>query len=76
MGYICAAIGGTTDMLATSAHIDSPVAAIRCHACRYFTLDRCCNTSARLEGHDDSEGECPHFRFALSLGTTPVWTVR
>ncbi|WP_096703528.1 hypothetical protein [Magnetospirillum sp. 15-1] len=63
-------------MLATTALPDRPFIAIRCNACRYFTLERCCNASARLEGHEDRDGECPHFRFGLSSGPAPEWQVR
>ncbi|EME70045.1 hypothetical protein H261_10199 [Paramagnetospirillum caucaseum] len=63
-------------MLATTALAARPFVAIRCHACRYFTLERCCNASARLEGQDDRDGECPHFRFGLSSGPAPEWQVR
>lgn len=46
-----------------------------CGACRYFSLDRCCNSSARLDGHAERDGECPHFRFGAQAAATP-WQVR
>jgi len=63
-------------MLATAAVQDRPFLAIRCNACRYFTMERCCNASARLEGQDDRNGECSHFRFGLSGGPAPEWQLR
>jgi hypothetical protein len=63
-------------MLAATALQDRTYATIRCDACRYFTMERCCNASARLEGHDDRDGECPHFRFGFSSGPAPEWQVR
>jgi hypothetical protein len=63
-------------MLATTALPDRPYIATRCSACRYFTLERCCNASARLEGQDDRDGECSHFRFGLSSGPEPEWQLR
>ena len=49
---------------------------MRCNACRYFAMDRCCNASARLDGAADREGDCPFFRFALSATPDPVWELR
>lgn len=63
-------------MLATSALTAQQHIAIRCHVCRYFAQDRCCNTTARLDGFDDRDGDCPFFRFAQTLGSAPVWELR
>lgn len=63
-------------MLATSVLSERPHVAIRCNACRYFTLDRCCNATARLEGCTDDDGECPHFRFMLAGTAGTPWQVR
>jgi hypothetical protein len=37
--------------------------ASRCGACRYFTHERCCHSTARLNGDDRHDGDCPSFRF-------------
>lgn len=63
-------------MLATQPLTAPQNIGLRCNACRYFTLERCCNASARLEGTADREGECAFFRFAPSLAPEPVWQLR
>ena len=57
-------------MLATNAMTEVQNIQLRCGACRYFTHDRCCNSTARLQGDDSKLGECPHFRFAHFHGVT------
>ncbi|MBI3446199.1 MAG: hypothetical protein HY055_12775 [Magnetospirillum sp.] len=63
-------------MLATSALSANRHVVLRCNVCRYFAQDRCCNATARLDGFDDRDGECPFFRFAQSLGAPAVWELR
>ena len=63
-------------MLATSTLTADQYTGLRCSACRYFTLDRCCNASARLEGTADHQGDCRFFRFALTTSPQPVWELR
>lgn len=46
-----------------------------CGVCRYFSLDRCCHSSARLDGHADGAGECPYFRFEVPAPAAP-WSLR
>ncbi|RAU20686.1 hypothetical protein CU669_17245 [Paramagnetospirillum kuznetsovii] len=57
-------------MLAVSAFTESRNSLLRCGACRYFTHERCCNSTARLDGEDQKTGECPYFRFAQSHAPT------
>lgn len=62
-------------MLAVAA-FQTPVHTVGlCGACRYFSQDRCCNSSARLDGHAERGDECPHFRFGAQAPAAQ-WQIR
>ena len=60
-------------MLAATALTQVHNVQLRCGACRYFTHDRCCNATARLQGEEGKAGECPQFRFAHSSEATRAY---
>ena len=45
-------------MLATNALTQVHNIQLRCGACRYFTHDRCCNSTARLQREESKQSDC------------------